>query len=74
MVLWTFWRGKGFGRLLAEAVLHEARERDYSTMLLDTLPQLIAARTLYISLGFEETEAYYDNPLKGVSYLKKELK
>ena len=69
-----FWRGKGFGRLLAEAVLHEARERGYSSMLLDTLPQLIAARTLYISLGFKETEAYYDNPLKDVSYLKKELK
>jgi GNAT superfamily N-acetyltransferase len=63
----------GLGRLIAEALLDEARRAGYSTMLLDTLDEMEAARGLYASLGFEEIPPYYFNPIPGAHYLKAEL-
>ena len=63
----------GLGRSLAEALLDEARRAGYSTMLLDTLDDMEAARELYETLGFEEIPPYYFNPVPGAHYLKAEL-
>ena len=63
----------GLGRLLAQALLDEARRAGYSTMLLDTLDDMEAARELYASLGFVEIPPYYFNPIPGAHYLKAEL-
>jgi len=63
----------GLGRLLAEALLDEARRAGYSVLLLDTLDDMEAARGLYASLGFVETAPYYYNPIPGAHYLKVEL-
>jgi len=60
----------GLGRQLAEALIDRAREAGYSHMLLDTLDDMEAARELYASLGFEETEPYYFNPIPGAHYLR----
>ena len=66
-------RGVGLGRALAGALFDEARRIGYSTMLLDTLDDMEAARELYATLGFEEIPPYYYNPIAGAHYLKAEL-
>ena len=63
----------GLGRLLAQALMDEARRGGYSVMLLDTLDDMEAARELYASLGFEEIPPYYFNPIPGAHYLKATL-
>lgn len=66
-------RGFGLGRQLTEAILDEARRAGYSTVLLDTLDEMEAARALYEELGFVEIPPYYHNPHAGAHYLKAEL-
>lgn len=63
----------GLGRLLAQALIDRAVEAGYSTMLLDTLDDMEAARGLYENLGFEEVPPYYFNPIPGAHYLKVDL-
>lgn len=63
----------GLGRLLAQQLLDLATRAGYSTLLLDTLDDMEAARGLYTSLGFEEIPPYYFNPIPGAHYLKVEL-
>jgi putative acetyltransferase len=63
----------GLGRLMAQALLDEARRAGYSAMLLDTLDDMEAARGLYASLGFEEIPPYYFNPIAGAHYLKADI-
>lgn len=61
-------RGTGAGRRLAERAVAAAEAHGYERIVLDTLATMIAAMSLYRSLGFEETGAYYPNPLPGVVY------
>lgn len=63
----------GLGRLLAQALMDRATEAGYSSMLLDTLDDMEAARGLYESLGFVEVPPFYFNPVPGAHYLKAEL-
>ena len=63
----------GLGRLLAQALIDDARRAGHSTMLLDTLDDMESARGLYASLGFEEVAPYYYNPIPGAHYLKVDL-
>jgi ribosomal protein S18 acetylase RimI-like enzyme len=64
------YRGLGLGRQLAEATLDAARQAGYSTVLLDTLDDMEAARGLYEDLGFVDIPPYYHNPIAGAHYLK----
>ena len=66
-------RRLGLGRVLALALIEQAIQAGYSTLLLDTLDDMEAARGLYTSLGFEEIPPYYFNPLPGAHYLKVDL-
>lgn len=63
----------GLGRRLAQALIDRALEAGYTTMLLDTLDDMEAARDLYETLGFEEVPPYYYNPIAGAHYLKCDL-
>ena len=66
-------RKHGIGRKLAEDLLAWGKTLGYSIMRLDTLPKLEAAVKMYYAMGFENCEAYYNNPLEGVIYMKKSL-
>lgn len=66
-------RGFGLGRQLVEHILSEARMAGYTTMLLDTLTDMEAARALYQEAGFYEVAPYYHNPIAGAHYLKVDL-
>lgn len=64
----------GLGRALAGALIDAAREHGYSTMLLDTLDDMEAARELYASLGFVEIPPYCYKLIPGAHHLKVDLK
>ncbi len=66
-------RGFGLGRQLAEAALDAARATGYACVLLDTLVEMEAARSLYEDLGFAEIPPYYHNPIAGAHYLKADI-
>jgi len=66
-------RGRGIGKALAARVIEEARACCYDRMRLDTLSRMIAAVTLYESLGFQRIEAYRPNPLEDVVYMELKL-
>ena len=63
----------GLGRRLAQELIDHALRTGYSTLLLDTLDDMEAARGLYASLGFEEVPPYYYNPLPGAHYRRLDL-
>ena len=64
-------RGKGLGRVLAEAIIAEARTIGYQRMRLDTIePIMKDAVEMYRKLGFREIAAYRANPLVGAMYME----
>ena len=67
-------RGRGWGRILTEAVIQEARGIGYRKIRLDTIgPSMQDAMALYERMGFREISAYHHNPLEGVKYLELDL-
>jgi putative acetyltransferase len=66
-------RGRGIGRLLAEAVIAEGRRLGYARMRLDSTPGMESAQALYARLGFREIPAYRANPIPGTRFLELEL-
>ena len=66
-------RGAGLGRALAVAAIEAATGAGYNTLLLDTLPTMTAAQTLYRDLGFETMQPYYETPVPGTLFMRKRL-
>jgi ribosomal protein S18 acetylase RimI-like enzyme len=66
-------RGSGLGRALASATIDFAAAAGYREILLDTLPAMIPAVSMYRSLGFEQTPPYWNNIIPGAMYFRKLL-
>src|SRR5579863_7419994 len=63
-------RGKGVGKRLATLIIAEAREIGYRRMLLDTVPAMKRAITLYRALGFKPIQPYCKNPVPGATFME----
>jgi GNAT superfamily N-acetyltransferase len=66
-------RGRGLGRLLVERIIVVAHEIGYRSLLLDTLPFMKEAQSLYVALGFKPTAPYRFNPVAGSAFLRLDL-
>ena len=66
-------RGTQLGRALASAVIERGRAGGYRTIVLDTLASMVAAQSLYRSLGFTVRDAYYADPQPGVTFMEMPL-
>jgi putative acetyltransferase len=67
-------RGKGMGRIVAEAIIAEAQKIGYERMRLDTVePVMRDAVGLYRKLGFREIAPYRTNPMPGTLYMELKL-
>ena len=66
-------QSRGIGKILAQAVITEARTKGYAKMRLDTVESMHAARALYASLGFYVIKPYRYNPIDGASFMELEL-
>jgi len=66
-------RRLGMGRVLALAIIQEARKIGYSRMRLDTVPSMKDAQVLYESLGFQKIPSYCHNPVPGALFLELNL-
>lgn len=64
------YRGCGYSRLLLDRIVSDARAIGYTLMLLDSLPELGNALSLYRSYGFVETECYNDSPVDRTVFME----
>jgi GNAT superfamily N-acetyltransferase len=56
-------RGHGVGLKLSAAAIDKARSLKYEAIYLDTDQGLSHANAIYETLGFQDIEKYYDNPM-----------
>lgn len=61
------------GYQLISKIISLAQKDGYQEMVLDTILPLQNAIHLYHYFGFYEIDAYYDNPMDDVIYMKKDL-
>ena len=66
------YRWKGFGRLLINKVIEDARNRGYKYIVLDSMSQYKDALRLYEKAGFKRIERYNDNTYADV-FMRLEL-
>lgn len=63
-------RVKGVGKALTVEAIDQAKRLGYEKMMLDTVPSMVEAITLYRSLGFKECEPYRYNPVEGAVFME----
>ena len=63
-------RGTGMGRRLTETAMRAAREMGYTSIRLDTLPEMATAQRIYEHLGFRDIPAYYGKPMAGQRFME----
>lgn len=67
------YRGYRVGVTLLQNALESACSLGYKKIRLDVIPTLQKAKELYISFDFYEIPPYFNNPVKGTTYMEKKL-
>ncbi len=63
-------QGRSIGKRLLQTAMSKAKIIGYTSIVLDTLPTMQTAKSLYVDYGFKKIPAYYENPVEGVEYYK----
>lgn len=63
-------RGQGVGKRLFDAGMARAKEIGYLSIVLDTLPTMHVAKSLYLDYGFQKIPPYYENLQDGAEYYR----
>jgi ribosomal protein S18 acetylase RimI-like enzyme len=66
-------RRLGLGEALVRGIVDEGKKLKYTRLVLDTLPSMLAARSLYQALGFKPVAPYRYNPVAGTAFLELQL-
>ncbi|MTH97035.1 GNAT family N-acetyltransferase [Roseibium sp. RKSG952] len=66
-------RGRGLGQALVSAIIRSAGALGYREMVLDTLPTMGRAISLYQMHGFEPANAYYETPIAETVFFRLNL-
>ena len=64
------YQGRSIGKRLFHTAMSKAKRIGYTSIVLDTLPTMQTAKSLYVAYGFKEIPAYYGNPEEGAEYYK----
>jgi GNAT superfamily N-acetyltransferase len=67
------YRGRGVGRKLTERTVRRAQQLGAERIVLDTLPGMTGAISLYTELGFRPISAYWPNPVPSALYFEYRL-
>ena len=67
-------RGLHLGETLVATLVQRAQELGFERLILDAVPQTTVAQTLYRTLGFQEIEPYYANPVPGTKFFALSLR
>ncbi len=68
------YRGRGYGERICRALIDRAAAMGYGRLLLDTAPELHAARSLYTRLGFTPIPHYRDGLLDDTLCYSRDLR
>lgn len=63
-------QGRGVGKRLFYDAMSKSEQIGYTSIVLDTLPDMHVAKSLYLAYGFEQIPAYYGNPEEGAEYYR----
>ena len=67
------YRDRGIGRLLVADLIRRAEVFGYQRMVLDTLPEMAEAITLYQRFGFVATAPYWSHPTERAVFMERVL-
>ncbi len=63
-------QGRGIGKQLFRQAMIRAEKTGYASIVLETLPSMRAAKTLYRGYGFEPITSYYETPKPDAEYYR----
>lgn len=66
-------RGKQLGEQLMQVVVNTTRQLGYQRLVLDTVPQTVAAQALYLRMGFMRIAPYYTGPTLATDFFELSL-